>query len=297
MGGGTKTKSTSEQGSAQKWANPYAIDATKAIMDVYSANAPNLAAQSASANDFSQTLQSGYGAAGNVGNAGQGYFNEVMGGKYLSGNPYLQGMIDKTNRSVTDQANSQFTLGGRYGSGAHTGVLADSLAEAQNALRYQDYGSERDRMGQAASGSVAADAARAQAQAQAAQNAIQQQQVAAQIPYTGTESLASALNALFGGGTQTQTTKSGGGIGSILGPMAQVGSAAIMASDPRLKDNVVKIREDADGLGWYEFDYIWSGDRQTGVMADQVAELRPHALGPVINGFATVNYDALEMAA
>lgn len=293
MGGGTKTKSTSEQGSAQKWANPYAIDATKSIMDVYNANAGNLAGQASSANDFAKTLEGGYAAAGGVGQAGQGYFDDVMGGKYLSGNPFLQGMIDKTNSSVTDQTNSQFTLGGRYGSGAHTDVLADSLAEAQNTLRYQDYGAERDRMGQAASGSVAADAARAQAQTQAAQAASQQQQLAAQMPYMGTESLASALNALFGGGTQTSTSKTSNGLGGFMTGAGGLMSGAAALSDRRAKDHIVKISEEPDGLGVYAFSYLNDNMRHMGVMADEVAELRPWALGPVVDGYQHVNYGAL----
>lgn len=234
VGGGTKKKETShsEQGSGQKWANPYAVEGVNAIMDVYKGNAANLAAQSTAANDFAKTLQGGYTAAGNVGKAGQGYFNSVMGGKYLTGNPYIDGMIEATNKDVTNNVNSQFTLGGRYGSGAHTGVLADSLAEAQNALRYGDYSAERDRMGQAAQGSVAADAARAQAQTAAAQQALAAQTIAASMPYTGTESLASALNALFSGGVSdsTATTKSGGGLlGGLTGAL---GAAAGLGWQP-----------------------------------------------------------------
>lgn len=297
MGGGSKSKttSTSTSGSAQQWANPYALDAVKSITDVYNANKDNLAAQSTAASDFAKKLAGGYDAAGSVGSAGQSYFSKVMGGGFLDNNPFLEGMIDATGRSVADRTNSQFTLGGRYGSGAHTDVLSRALADAENALRYQDYGAERDRMTQAATGSVQADAARAQAQVQAAQQALAAQQLAAQMPYYGSDSLASSLNALFSGGTQNSTTvqKSGGG---ILGPLASVGSAAIMASDPALKEDVVRVGEFDDGLGIYEYDYIWSGPRQIGVMADEVAELRPWALGPVIDGFQTVNYDMLEAA-
>jgi hypothetical protein len=234
MGGGSKKTETShsEQGSAQKWANPYAMDAVKSITDVYNANKENLAQQSADANAFAKTLQGGYNAAGSVGNAGSNYFNKVMNGAYLGNNPYLQGMIDSTNKDVTNNVNSQFTLAGRYGSGAHTGVLTDQLASAENALRYQDYGSERDRMTAAAQGSVEADAARAQAQTAAAQQALAAQTIAAQLPYMGSESLASALNALFSGGVSDSSavTKSGGGLmGGLTGAL---GAAAGLGWNP-----------------------------------------------------------------
>ena len=50
-----------------------------------------------------------------------------------------------------------------------------------------------------------------------------------------------------------------------------------------------------DGLGVYRWNYIWDDPsvRFEGVMADEVEALRPWALGPVINGYATVNYGAL----
>ena len=80
------------------------------------------------------------------------------------------------------------------------------------------------------------------------------------------------------------------GMGGFLG---QIG-AGVAASDRRLKDNIKKIGELADGLGVYNFTYKNDEDnvKWRGVMADEVAELRPWALGPVTDaGFATVNYD------
>lgn len=92
----------------------------------------------------------------------------------------------------------------------------------------------------------------------------------------------------------TSTSKQSGGLGSsILGGLFGLGSAAVgKYSDRRLKANVTKLGELDDGLGVYEYDYVW-GEHDIGVMADEVAELRPWALGPTVNGFATVNYGAL----
>lgn len=64
-------------------------------------------------------------------------------------------------------------------------------------------------------------------------------------------------------------------------------------SDRRLKTDIEKLAEFEDGLSWYRFRYIWEDDLREGVMADEVAELRPWALGPSINGFATVNMEAM----
>jgi len=79
-------------------------------------------------------------------------------------------------------------------------------------------------------------------------------------------------------------------------------ASAYAGSDIRLKTNIERVGETADGLGIYDFDYLpiegqiaafMPEGRQRGVMAHEVAELRPDALGPVIDGYATVNYGAL----
>lgn len=81
---------------------------------------------------------------------------------------------------------------------------------------------------------------------------------------------------------------------STLGSIAStVGGIASIFSDRRLKTAIRKIGEFADGLGKYSFRYKAGGPRYVGVMAQEVAKLRPWALGPVVNGFMTVNYEAL----
>lgn len=64
-------------------------------------------------------------------------------------------------------------------------------------------------------------------------------------------------------------------------------------SDRRLKTNIVKVAAFHDGLNLYEFSYVGGGPVYKGVMADEVAVLRPWALGTTIGGYATVNYGAL----
>lgn len=98
-------------------------------------------------------------------------------------------------------------------------------------------------------------------------------------------------------GSGTKTTKESGGLlGQILGSAAQLGSAAIMASDIRVKRDVEKLAEEPDGLGVYRFNYVWDDENDAprfGVMAQEVAILRPWALGPEVDGVMTVNYGAL----
>lgn len=92
------------------------------------------------------------------------------------------------------------------------------------------------------------------------------------------------------GQKSTNTGPKASGLGSIA---STVGGIASIFSDRRLKHKIRKVGEFADGLGIYLFSYLGSKQRLKGVMADEVAELRPWALGPRIAGYATVNYEAL----
>lgn len=99
-------------------------------------------------------------------------------------------------------------------------------------------------------------------------------------------SLISAISGQTVNSNGTTVQKSSGGLLGALGGIASI------FSDRRLKTDIAKLGELPDGLGVYSYRYIW-GEPATGVMADEVAALRPWALGPEINGFATVNMGAL----
>jgi hypothetical protein len=66
-------------------------------------------------------------------------------------------------------------------------------------------------------------------------------------------------------------------------------------SDRRLKVNVEPLTQTADGLQIYAFEYLWSPQRYSGVMAqDLLQDARySHAVDVGPNGFYRVNYDAL----
>lgn len=94
-----------------------------------------------------------------------------------------------------------------------------------------------------------------------------------------------------GAGQQQQSTsKSKPGIGGFLG---QVG-AGIAASDKRLKTAMFKIGETKDGLTLYQYRYVDGSGPHIGVMAQDVAKVKPEALGPMVDGYMTVDYSKLE---
>jgi hypothetical protein len=215
----------------------------------------------------------------------------VLGGKYLQGNPYMDQILSRLRGDVTNGVNSQFEMAGRYGSDAHGAGLARGLGDAEGALLYQNYGDEMNRMGDAAQAAQASNLGNYS-------QLLASLGLGAELPYTGSSSLANSLGSLFNGGTSTSKSvdKGPGLLGSILGGAAQVGSAAIMASDRRMKTKIKLLRRDPDGLGWYEFAYKKApSEMLVGVMADEVKELRPNAYVPNWqgSGFDAVNYAAL----
>jgi len=70
--------------------------------------------------------------------------------------------------------------------------------------------------------------------------------------------------------------------GNVLGAAGTIGSTFF--SDRRLKQNILPI-----GGGWYEYEYIWGGDRRMGVMAQ---EIDPAAVTEVA-GYLAVDYGRL----
>jgi hypothetical protein len=66
-----------------------------------------------------------------------------------------------------------------------------------------------------------------------------------------------------------------------------IGGAA-MFSDPRLKSNVVRVGTHRLGIGVYEYDIF--GNRERGVMADEVEAVMPEAVALHPSGYKMVNY-------
>lgn len=91
---------------------------------------------------------------------------------------------------------------------------------------------------------------------------------------------------------QSKSVDSGKGIFNSLLPMG-------LQSDNRLKNIIKLLGEDNDGLKIYEYEYKSDpGTHYVGVMAQDVKELRPYALGAKTpQGYMTVIYRKLGLAA
>lgn len=218
----------------------------------------------------------------------QDLVNRNLSGANLNGNPYLDAILGKTRQDIIDANGDTFGMAGRYGSGMHTAIMDKQLADAENALRYQNYGTERgyqqDAIGQAG-------------------NLMQGSQAilnnAAELPWIGVQAANGAVRQAssgYGTSTTTQTPNLGE---MLMKAAAAAAQSAAMSSDRRLKRNIERIGEwddKGDGLGRYRFSYIFDPEDRVveGVMADEVKELRPHAYIPNFRGeYAGVNYGAL----
>lgn len=89
----------------------------------------------------------------------------------------------------------------------------------------------------------------------------------------------------------TSTTKESGA--SLSDWMKLAASAAMAASDVRLKRDIVHLYDRPDGLGVYLYRYLWSPLRYIGVIAQDVLKVKPEAVAVMPNGFYAVDYGKL----
>lgn len=293
---GKKSTKTTTSNEPPKWAKPYLTGAASTIQNTVANNQGNLDQLAGNIRGFLPGLgEKAFGEQPGL-NAATGYATDVLGGKYLDeGNPYLQGMIDSTNSDVSDRVNAMFNKSGSALGTRHAGVLTKELANAENGLRYTNYGNERNAMTQAAGMMPGLNSA----QYAGVAPYLAAAQTAGGLPYQGIGNLG-MIGGLFGG-YGTQTGSQPGGWGTQLASAAAT-ALPFLLSDRRSKTNIERIGEwdgKGDGLGKYRFAYkIDPATMFEGVMADEVADKRPWALGPTMpNGYATVNYAKLSEAA
>jgi Chaperone of endosialidase len=96
---------------------------------------------------------------------------------------------------------------------------------------------------------------------------------------------------LVSGAGQESKSSSKPGIASFIGQAA----SAAAASDERLKMDITPVGINADGLTVYQYRYKGNAAVFTGVMAQEVAEKRPDALGPINNGYMSVDYSKINI--
>lgn len=89
---------------------------------------------------------------------------------------------------------------------------------------------------------------------------------------------------------QTQVGANNAMMGGLFGLAGTVGTAGIKYSDRRLKRLISRIGRLSNGMGLYRYQYVWGGPFEVGLMADEVALVKPEAVSHDAQGFAMVDY-------
>jgi hypothetical protein len=293
---GKKTSDTKQTTTSAPpdWAVPLIQGGANGVLNTYNQNQPQLnALEGQLTGSIIPGIQKQIGETKQQLQPGFNFVNGTLGGQYLNSNPYTTAMANQAGQAAGNAVNSAFSLAGRTGSDNHATDLARGVDQAQNQVLFQNYQNERGLQNQA----LGALPGMTAAQYQGYTPLLGATQLGGQLPYYGSNSLSNLGSLLGNYGTSTSNgTQPGGWLNGLLSAGASLGSAAIMASDRRLKTNIEKVGEASDGLGVYEWN--WKADPQgptvRGVIADEVEKLRPWAFVPNFrNGYAGVNYGTL----
>lgn len=285
-----KTRSTT---GPSKFSEPFIRQGADALINSFNANQGTVQQQTDNTLGLLNPFLKQQIEQGNPGvNAARDFNIDVLSGRFLDqGNPFLQRVIDSSNNDIRNQSEAALGLKGLTGGSSFADIISRNIANNTSNLRFQDFSRER------ASQDAAANRAGTLASAEflPIQGLLATLQ-ASQAPIDSAARFAGGLGGLLGG-FQTQTQPSGV-LNNLLGAGAQLGSAALL-SERRVKRDINQIGTLPDGLGVYNFRYLWDKDDaplHVGVMVDEVEKLRPWALGPIVDGIQTVDYSRLEAA-
>jgi hypothetical protein len=95
------------------------------------------------------------------------------------------------------------------------------------------------------------------------------------------------------GFTETATLDRSTQVSILANFSVPLGTRTAQASDARLKRDVVKVGRLDNGLSLYRYRYLWSDQVYVGVMAQEVALLRPQAVVRGHDGYLRVDYAML----
>lgn len=286
------SESNSYSGSGQEWARPFA---RRAVNGAFSANEnaqPNLDRAVHATGGIAGQLTDMFGASQTQTGQARDYISKVLSGGYMNNNPYLQQNIDSSNNGIRNNVNSTFEGAGRYQSGAHQSVLQSGIAQNEQQMRGQDYQQQMARMDNAAGMAT-------QMNGQNASQALAAYGMNAELPYAGSDHLATQLGALFNGGTSNSVGYSPNPIWGAIGAGLGAAGSVAAASDERLKKDIVEIGKLPNGLTAVEWTFKSDPEqaRYRGVIAQEVKTKLPEAFIENYNGtgFHGVNYALVGM--
>jgi hypothetical protein len=239
--------------------------------------------------------------------AAQQQYNQLMGVAGLQNQTVLQNQQSALAQQQADMARQQQLFGQgvtstQLGNQAISQNQQAALAQqqAQNAAQLQQY---NQALGGAQFGNTAQQQSLAQQMALRNQplNEITGLMSGSQIQmpqfqgYTGQNVAPAPIFAGAQAAGQNAMNQYGiaqsGANAQTSGLFGLAGLGALAFSDRRLKSNIVRVGDHPLGIGVYEYDIF--GERQRGVMADEVEKVMPSAVIGHPSGYKMVNYGKL----
>lgn len=278
--------------------------ANSAIANTYGANSGKIQGYADQIGGLIPSMVAKYQQGDQGINAARDWMTNTLQGNGT--NPNLQAMIDQSGNDMARSINANMGTRGLTGGSVQQHILGRELSNNATSLRYNDWLAGQQRQMQAAGmapGLAAADTIQIAPLLAAAQ-------AAGGLPMDAASQYAGATGGLLGQYTTTKQSQPWGqallgaaanGIGAFAGgggfsggSSGGIGSGisglASMFSDERLKQDIRRVGQTDEGLPVYSYRYIGESTVHMGVMAQDVANSQPHALGPVIGGYMTVNY-------
>lgn len=264
--------------------SPQQVQAGNTLNSTFQSQLPRIQGYADQIGGLIPSMMERYNAGNPAVNASQDWITRTLG--QGGENPYLQGMIDQGGQDTYNTMAAQAGTRGMTGGSAFNRMIGHEVNKNALGMRYQDFNNQQQRQAQAAGmapGIAAADTIQI-APLLAAAN------YAGGAPLDAASRYASGMGGLFGNtGTQATTqTQSGGLLGNLLG----LGLSTIaLGSDIRLKEDIRRVGQTDAGLPIYIYRYKGDPVHHMGVMAQDVAEMQPDALGPLIcDEFLSVYY-------
>lgn len=334
--GGKSEQQKTETSAPPEWAAPLFKTGAKDAMNLYNSGQGGNVYQGERVADLSDTTKNAInGLQNTAGNYGNSYLQglasgpnvsaknlaSMAAGKMVGGNASFNQALQNTLDNTANTINSQMSGAGRYGSGAHSGVMSKQLGETATSALSNQYNRDVQNMmnanqmiDSANNNQLGAASNYYQGQGNALLNALKgstlldqnsQQKLDAARQKWGEEDnrgwnrLAMLLSAAqgaagnYGPTSAKQTAKQSGNPLQSIGKGISAGLGLFGKSDIRAKENISLVGK-RNGYNVYDFNYIGEPQRYRGVMAQEVLKTNPNAVAvDPRDGLLMVDYSKL----
>lgn len=275
--GGSKQKTSTKPIYSKQIEN-----AANTVGNVYNQQQPRIQEQAERFSGLSEDLLGRYMNGSDTIGAARDYNTSVLQGDYLGANPYLDDVIARGSNDTVNATQAALGLRGLTGGSDYAGIIADRVAGQSLGTRYADYDRERGRMANAAGQAPGLDLS-------VLAPGMSAGQLGATLPMQAAQGYGASVGGLLGPYTN-QTTKQNPGLFGWAGLGLQ---GASLLSDARAKEGITRVGQTDGGLPVFTYRYKGEDTVHMGVMAQDVAEQQPEALGEPMGDYMTVNYGAV----